>query len=117
MSTIGIMTTTDSLDEARSLAAALVERRLVACAQISSIESFYTWQDAVQNEAEYRILLKTTEERYPDVEAAILELHSYDLPAIVAFDITQAYTPYAEWVADNVALGSQSGDSGPGSVS
>ena len=103
MSTIAIMTTTDSLDAARSLAAALVERKLVACAQISSIQSFYNWQQAVQNDEEYRLLLKTTSERYPDVEAAILEMHSYDLPAIVAFDITQAYEPYAEWVADSVS--------------
>ncbi len=103
MSTIAIMTTTDSLDEARSIAAALVERRLVACAQISSIQSYYTWEGAVQNDDEFRLLVKTTDERYPDVEAAILELHSYDLPAIVALDITQAYGPYAEWIADNVS--------------
>ena len=103
MSTIAIMTTTDSLAAARSLAAALVERKLVACAQISSIQSYYTWQGAVQNDEEYRLLMKTTGERYPDVEAAILELHSYDLPAIVALDITQAYGPYAEWVADSVS--------------
>ncbi len=103
MSTIAIMTTTGSLDEARALAAALVERRLVACAQISPIQSYYTWQGAVQNDEEFRLLMKTTDERYPDIEAAILELHSYDLPAIVAFDITQAYGPYAEWVSDNVS--------------
>jgi len=103
MGTIAIMTTTDSLDEARSIAAALVERRLAACAQIASIQSFYTWQGAVQNDDEFRILIKTTAERYADVEAAILEMHSYDLPAIVAFDFAQAYGPYAEWVADSVS--------------
>jgi periplasmic divalent cation tolerance protein len=102
MSIIAIMTTTDSLDEARSIAATLVERRLVACAQISSIRSYYRWEDAVQNDDEFRLLLKTTQARYPEVEAAILELHSYDLPAIVAIDVAQAYGPYADWVSDNV---------------
>lgn len=100
MHTIAIMTTTDSLEEARSISATLVERRLAACAQISSIQSYYSWEGAVQNDEEFRILLKTTDERYAEAEAAILELHSYDLPAIVAFDITQAYGPYADWVAD-----------------
>ena len=57
----------------------------------------------MQHDDEFRILVKTTQERYADVEAAILELHSYDLPAVVAFDITQAYGPYAEWVADSVS--------------
>ena len=103
MGTIAIMTTTGSLDEARSIAAALVERKLAACAQVSSIQSFYTWQGAVQNDDEFRILIKTTEERYHDVEAAILELHSYDLPAIVAFDFAKAYGPFAEWVTDSVS--------------
>ena len=103
MSTIAIMMTTDSLDEARAIAAALVERKLAACAQISSIQSFYTWEGEVQDDDEFRVLVKTTGDRYADVESAILELHSYDLPAIVAFDITQAYGPYAEWVIDGVS--------------
>lgn len=97
------MTTTDSLDEARAIAAALVERKLAACVQISSIQSYFTWQGSVQNDEEFRVLAKTTEPRYPDVEAAILELHSYDLPAIVAFDFTQSYGPFSEWVANSVS--------------
>jgi periplasmic divalent cation tolerance protein len=96
------MTTTDSLDEAQSIAAALVERKLAACAQISSIQSYYHWEEAVQNDEEFRLLIKTTDDRYPDVEAAILEMHSYDLPAIIAVDITQGYGPYVEWVAETV---------------
>jgi periplasmic divalent cation tolerance protein len=77
VSTIAIVTTTDSLEEARSIAAALVERKLAACAQISSIESYYTWQGTVQNDEE--------------------------LPAIIAFDSDHVYEPYADWVADAVS--------------
>ncbi len=97
------MTTTDNLDEARAIAAALVERKLAACAQISSIQSFYTWNGEVRNDDEYRLLIKTTAARYADVEAAIVELHSYDLPAVVAFDISRAYGPYADWIAASAA--------------
>jgi len=103
MNIIAIMTTTDSLDEARSIAAALVERKLAACVQISPIQSYYRWQGAVQNDEEFRILIKTVEDRYADVEAAILELHSYDLPAVLALDVTHAYGPYREWVNDSVS--------------
>ncbi len=103
MGSIAIMTTTDSLDEARTIAATLVERKLAACAQISSIQSYYTWEGEVRNDDEFRILIKTTDECYADVEAAILELHSYDLPAVVALDITQAYGPYADWLAASVS--------------
>ena len=101
MSTIAVLTTTDSLAEARAIAEALVERSLAACVQISTIESIYRWQSAVQKSEEYRLLIKTTEERYSDVEATILELHSYDLPAIFALDSAHAYGPFAEWVAEN----------------
>ena len=103
MNIIAIMTTTDSLDEARAIASAVVERKLAACAQISPIQSYYTWQGAVRNDEEFRILIKTVEDRYADVEAAILELHSYDLPAVVALDVTHAYGPYSDWVTDSVS--------------
>lgn len=97
------MTTTDSLEEARAIAAALVERKLAACAQISSIQSYYTWEGEVCNDEEFRVLVKTTGARYADVEAAILELHSYDLPAVVALNISQVYGPYADWIAASVS--------------
>lgn len=100
MKTIAVFTTTDSLERARTIAAALVERKLAACAQISTIESLYTWQGATQNEQEFRVLVKTTFERYADVEAAIRELHSYDLPAIFAFEMVRAYAPFSAWVIE-----------------
>ncbi len=98
-----VFTTVDSLDKAQQLAAVLVERKLGACVQISRISSVYVWEGETQNDEEFRLLAKTRKDRYPDVEAAILEVHPYDLPAIFAFDIDQAYGPYAEWVEENVA--------------
>ena len=101
MKLIAILTTTASLAEARAISKALIERRLAACAQVSKIESFYTWDDLLQNDDEYRVMIKTTENRYADVEAAIRELHSYDLPAIYAIDLARFYEPYAAWVDAN----------------
>ena len=101
MTTIAVLTTIDSIEQARVIARALVERTLAACAQISTIESVYTWQGSTQNEQEFRVLVKTTQGRYPEVEAAIRELHSYDLPAIYAIGMVQVFEPYAEWVAAN----------------
>lgn len=100
MKLLSVFTTVASRDEARKIAGALVERSLVACAQISEIESFYRWRGAVQHEPEYRLMLKTTETQYQAVEAAIRELHSYELPAIHAVAIEQVYGPYAAWVEE-----------------
>lgn len=101
MGLIAVITTTSSLEEAQRLAQRLVEQRLVACAQISSIESYYRWGGQVEHAQEYRLLLKTTESRYSEVEQAIRRLHSYELPAIFALPVSQAFLEYAQWVEES----------------
>lgn len=108
MTSIGVFTTVGTREEANRLAHALVERRLAACAQISEIRSVYTWKGAVQDETEFRVLVKTTGERYPAVERAIRELHSYELPAIHAVRFEHVYEPYAAWIESN-SRGEQQG--------
>ena len=98
MKMIAVLTTVDALERARAIARVLVERRLSACVQISRIESLYEWQGSTEQAEEFRVFAKTVEDRYPAVEAAILEHHPYDLPAVYAMDIGQASAPYAEWV-------------------
>jgi periplasmic divalent cation tolerance protein len=97
---IAVTTTVAQQADAQHMAKAIVERRLAACAQISAIESFYRWDGAVQNEAEWRIVFKTTAEHYPAIEAAIRELHSYEIPAITAVAVEAVFEPYARWVVE-----------------
>ena len=101
MKVIAVLTTIDSEEDANAIATALVERKLAACVQISRIDSVYTWQGELQRSPEFRLLVKTVDERYAAVEAAIRELHTYDLPAIIALPIEHAYAPFARWVAEN----------------
>jgi periplasmic divalent cation tolerance protein len=101
MKPIAVVTTVGSRADAQRLAHALVERRLAACAQISEIESIYRWKDAVQQEPEFRVLFKTTDQRYGLVESAIRELHSYELPAIHAFAFEHVHPAYAAWIEEN----------------
>lgn len=99
MTPIAVVTTVASRAEAVTLARALVQRRLAACAQISEIESIYRWQGAVQQAPECRIVLKTTRERYAELQRALCELHPYELPAIHALAFDAVHAPYAEWIA------------------
>ena len=101
MQIIAVVTTIDSEEGARRIAGQLVQRRLAACVQISAIESVYEWDGAVQRDNEQRLVIKTTTERYAAVETAILELHSYDLPAILAFETEAVFEPFADWVVEN----------------
>ncbi len=105
MELIVILTTVASLEEAHKIANTLVVQSLVACANISRIESIYSWKGEVQNDQEFRIMLKTTKAQYPAVESVIRELHSYELPAIYAMAIEHAYEPYAAWVRQCVTGG------------
>ena len=98
MPLIAVFTTLPSRQQARDLAASLVESGLVACAQISEIESLYTWQGKIQQDSEYRLMLKAPEHRYSAIEAAILAAHSYDLPAIHALRIEHVHGPYGAWI-------------------
>ena len=99
MKPIVVLTTIDSEKDAQRIATALVERKLAACVQISRIDSVYEWEGEVQQSPELRLLVKTTDERYGDVEDAIRELHTYDLPAIIALPVEHAYAPFADWIA------------------
>jgi len=83
------------------MARALVEQRLAACAQISAIDSYYVWEDAVRHDGEFRVLFKVAASAYDEVERAIRALHSYELPAIHAIPVERAHTPYADWVVAN----------------
>jgi len=98
-----MMTTIDDKDRARDIAGALISKHLAACVQISTIDSLYEWQGEIQNDREYRLLIKTVRARYADVEGEIRRLHSYDLPAIVAFEAVEAFDEFADWVARHSA--------------
>ncbi|MBL8511239.1 MAG: divalent-cation tolerance protein CutA [Betaproteobacteria bacterium] len=101
MRCLAVVTTIDSREAANHLAQTLVARGLAACAQISEIDSFYTWEGAVQHASEFRVLFKTTRDQYPAIERAIVELHTYDLPAVHAYAIEHLYEPYAAWIEES----------------
>ena len=83
------------------MARALVEQRLAACAQISAIDSYYVWEDALHHDGEFRVLFKVAASAYDEAERAIRAVHSYDLPAIHAIPVARAHAPYAESVVAN----------------
>jgi len=100
-----VFTTVADRGDADRIARTVVERGLAACAQISAIDSWYAWQGAVQNEPEFRILFKVAASAYEALEAAILELHPYELPAVHAVAVERAHPPYADWVTANSGRG------------
>jgi len=95
-----VVTTTASRAAARSIARAVVDRRLAACAQIvGPIESTYRWQGKVETAREWLCLMKTTQTRCRELIAAVEAIHPYDTPEIVALPIVAGSRRYLDWLA------------------
>lgn len=87
------------------LAQALVEKRLAACVNVlAECTSVYRWKDAIESATEVPVLIKTRSERYAEVEAAIRELHPYELPEIIAVPVRHGLDEYLEWVAGETTI-------------
>lgn len=88
---------------ARSIARSLVERRLAACANIFAIGSVYRWNEEVLEESEFASLLKIRSRDFRAVAGAIREIHPYDVPCIVRYDIAESVEDYREWIVESTA--------------
>jgi periplasmic divalent cation tolerance protein len=98
-----VLITTGAEEEAERISAALVERRLAACVQVlGPISSRYRWQGEVETAREWICLAKTEASRYPELEAAIRELHSYDEPEIAATPIVAGSQGYLAWIGESL---------------
>jgi len=99
-----VLTTTGSEEEASRIARALVERRLAACVNIvAGVRSVYAWRGEICDDAEMLLVSKTTRGRFEALAATIRELHSYDVPEIVALPTAAVDPAYAAWLAGSVA--------------
>ena len=97
-----VMTAIDA-PNAAALAEHLVERRLVACAQISApMTSTYRWEGSIEQATEVLVVCKTTAAAAPAVVDEIAERHPYDVPEIVVTPVVHSNAAYRAWVNDSV---------------
>jgi periplasmic divalent cation tolerance protein len=97
-----VLVTTSTRDEAAAIAEALVSERLAACVNIvAAIESIYRWEGKVTCDSEALMIIKTTSDRYPELERRVKELHSYSTPEVIAMKIERGSAQYLNWVRDS----------------
>lgn len=98
-----VTTTAARKDEAESLAAEVVTRRLAACVQIvGPIASVFHWQGKVEHSEEWLCQIKTRRDKYAELEAVLRQLHPYDVPEIVAVPAAMASETYARWLHEEL---------------
>jgi uncharacterized protein involved in tolerance to divalent cations len=99
-----VFVTTPANDSAERIADALVEERLAACVNIlPAVRSVYRWQGELTRDNESLMIIKTTVERYSELESRVKELHSYDTPEVVAFRIERGSTAYLKWLKESTS--------------
>ncbi|MFC1691432.1 divalent-cation tolerance protein CutA [Nanoarchaeota archaeon] len=96
-----IYTTNKDLEESQKIANALLEKKLIACANFFPIKSAYWWQGKINNDDEYVSILKTKPDNWESVKKEIKQLHSYDCPCIIKMDV-EANSEYEDWVKKEV---------------
>ena len=103
MQSIVVLVTCENQDEAKKIAGALVEKRLAACANIlPNVRSVFRWQGAVEDEDEVLMIIKTRHEVFDHLAEVVTELHSYDVPEIIALPIVAGNAPYLDWIENEV---------------
>ena len=99
-----IYLTASSREEASRIARTLVEEKLVACANIlGEGASIYRWQGKVEEAMEAFVIAKTRKDLADKAIKRIQELHSYDVPCAVAYDMAAGLPPYLKWIDDETA--------------
>jgi periplasmic divalent cation tolerance protein len=96
---VQVVTTTDSLELANSIAQTLLESRAAACVQVfGPVQSKYWWKGRIEEAAEWLCMIKARSADYERIEGLISEVHSYDVPEILAFPVQQGSRRYLEWL-------------------
>lgn len=97
-----VLVTAPSQQEAEAIATSLVKSQLAACVSLLPIHSIYTWQGELHQEQEWQLLIKTDLAQFSTLEAKIRELHSYEVPEIVALPVVVGFQPYLQWISEQV---------------
>ncbi len=94
-----LLVTTGSGEEARRLARRLLEQKKAACVNIvPGVSSLFWWQGEISSDEENLLVIKTRAELLDEVVALVRQVHSYDVPEIIALPVVGGNREYLEWI-------------------
>ena len=79
----------------------LVKTKIIACVNISKIDSVYLWNGKIQNSTEYIAIFKTVTKNKTKLKKKIIETHPYDVPEIIEIDVTSINKSYLDWLIES----------------
>lgn len=93
-----VYVTVPSEDHARTIVKALLDKRLIACANVIPMRSFYNWEGQEREDDELVLIMKTRSELYERIEAEVRGLHPYKVPCILLYEVGRGFAPYMDWI-------------------
>lgn len=94
-----VLVTVNGLEKAEEIADALVGERLAACCNlVPGIRSIYRWKDEICRDEETLMVIKAQHKLFARVRQRVLELHSYEVPEIIALPVIAGHEPYLDWI-------------------
>ena len=95
-----IITSVSKADEKRTIIESLFQKKLAACIQEITIGSHYSWNNELCHDSEWLLLIKTKWDRYDKIRSVINNIHSYEIPEIVAVNIEEGSSSYLNWIRE-----------------
>lgn len=103
MKYIIVLMTASNKKEAESITHQLLEEQLIACANIlESVSSLFWWKEKIEQENESLVLMKSNEKLFKPLVQRIKQLHSYEVPEILALPIIDGFESYLNWMRTNL---------------
>jgi len=100
---IVVFVTAGNSDEAAAIARSLVEKRLAACVNVlPGVASWYWWEEKVTEDREVLLMIKTSRDRFDDLEKEVLRQHSYAVPEVIALPVVEGSKNYLNWIEESL---------------
>ncbi|MFC2160218.1 divalent-cation tolerance protein CutA [Acidobacteriota bacterium] len=101
-----VFTTVPDEETAENISQYLVETRLAACVTRTAIcKSIYWWKGKITKDNEHILFIKTQAKRYPELEKALVKIHPYEVPEVIAVPLIQGFGKYLNWLNEETDPG------------
>ncbi len=98
-----VLITATSAEEAQTIARTLIEEKLAACVSRFPVQSTYTWEGNIEEDEEWQLIIKTQRRQFDRLQGRVQDLHSYEVPEIIALPIETGSTAYLNWISSTVS--------------
>ena len=99
---ISVYITCKDNKEAEKISKRLLKKRLIACANLFPIKSFYWWKEKINEDNEVAIIAKTDMTNFEEIKREVKKVHSYEIPCIVSWKIEQGNEDYLDWIKEEL---------------